>query len=199
MGSPLGPAFEFEPLGGRPVSVQDATAIIDAARAEADAIRAAAHDEGFAAGRAAGLAAATGELGPAATALGDAVRALGEERDRVAAEVEAEAVALAFALAEKVLAGALDASPERVVDVVRGALRRLVERDHVHVLVHPDDLDRVRSATDELVLSLGGIAVLDVQAERRVGRGGALVRTAQGEIDARVETQLERAREVVAG
>jgi len=199
MGSPLGPAFEFEPLGGRPVSVQDATAIIDAARAEADAIRAAAHDEGFAAGRAAGLAAATGELVAAATALGDAVRALGEERDRVAAEVEAEAVALAFALAEKVLAGALDASPERVVDVVRGALRRLVERDHVHVLVHPDDLDRVRGATDELVLSLGGIAVLDVQAERRVGRGGALVRTAQGEIDARVETQLERAREVVAG
>jgi flagellar assembly protein FliH len=127
------------------------------------------------------------------------VRALGDERDRVAAQVEEEAVALAFALAEKVVAGAIEASPEHVVDVVRGALRRLVERDHVHVLVHPDDLDHVRAATEELVRTLGGIAVLDVQAERRVGRGGALVRTGQGEIDARVETQLERAREVVAG
>jgi flagellar biosynthesis/type III secretory pathway protein FliH len=31
-----------------------------------------------------------------------------------------------------------------------------------------------------------------------VGRGGAIVRTAEGEVDASVAVQLERAREVVA-
>ena len=36
------------------------------------------------------------------------------------------------------------------------------------------------------------------QAERRVGRGGCIVRTPVGDVDARVETKLERAREVVA-
>ena len=36
-----------------------------------------------------------------------------------------------------------------------------------------------------------------MQAERRVARGGAIVRTPDGEVDARVETKLERAREVV--
>ena len=37
-----------------------------------------------------------------------------------------------------------------------------------------------------------------MQAERRVARGGCIVRTPVGDIDARVETKLERAREVVA-
>ena len=52
-------------------------------------------------------------------------------------------------------------------------------------------LDRLRS-------ELGGIEQLSVQADRRVDRGGVVARTREGEIDATVEAQLERAREVVA-
>jgi flagellar assembly protein FliH len=37
----------------------------------------------------------------------------------------------------------------------------------------------------------------DVQAERRVHRGGAIVRTVEGEVDATLETKLARAREVL--
>jgi flagellar assembly protein FliH len=87
--------------------------------------------------------------------------------------------------------------PERVVDVVRGALRRLVERGRITLLVHPDDLDIVRDAGDGLVAELGGIEHLDVQAERRVPRGGAIVRTMEGEVDATLTTKLDRAREVL--
>ena len=36
-----------------------------------------------------------------------------------------------------------------------------------------------------------------MQAERRVARGGAIVRTSAGEIDGRLATQLERARETL--
>jgi flagellar assembly protein FliH len=45
--------------------------------------------------------------------------------------------------------------------------------------------------------TLGGIEHCEVQAERRVSRGGAIVRTQDGDVDARVETKLKRAREVV--
>jgi flagellar assembly protein FliH len=46
---------------------------------------------------------------------------------------------------------------------------------------------------------LGGIDSCDVQAERRVSRGGAVVRTVEGEIDATLETKLSRARDVLLG
>jgi len=85
-----------------------------------------------------------------------------------------------------------------VLDVVRGALRRLSERRRVTVLVHPDDLDVVRAAADGFATELGGIEHCEVQAERRLARGGAIVRTDEGQIDASIETQLARARELVA-
>jgi flagellar assembly protein FliH len=84
-----------------------------------------------------------------------------------------------------------------VVEVVRGALRCLVERERVTIQVHPDDLPLVRDAVDGLVQQLGGIEHIEVQEERRVQRGGAIVRSAAGEIDARVATKLDNAREIL--
>jgi flagellar biosynthesis/type III secretory pathway protein FliH len=55
----------------------------------------------------------------------------------------------------------------------------------------------VNEAMTEIAGSLGGIEHVDVQEERRVPRGGAVVRTTVGELDARIATKLERAREAV--
>src|SRR5262249_34826206 len=91
----------------------------------------------------------------------------------------------------------LAVEPERVVDVVRGALRALVERERITVLVNPDDLELVRGAMDALRATLGGIEHCEVQAERRVSRGGCVVRTQDGDVDAGLDTKLARAREVI--
>ena len=88
------------------------------------------------------------------------------------------------ALASKVVGGALSVEPELVIESVTGVLRGIVERDRVTVLVNPDDLEIVREAMDGLQASLGGIDHCVVEAERRVGRGGCLVRTPVGDIDA---------------
>ena len=165
------------------------------AEAEAEMVRAAAQAEGYEAGRAEALAA----LSPALEALQTAVVAAREERIAAADQLEVHSVELALFLAEKVIGGALAVQPDLVVEAVRGALRGIVERERVTVLVHPEDLELVREAMDEMRATLGGIEHCEVQAERRVGRGGAIVRTQDGDVDARVETKLQRAREVVEG
>jgi len=193
--------FSFEALEA-PVIVPaaDDGAVLDPvvgmlarAEAEAEMVRAAAHREGYEAGRAEALAA----LSPALEALQTAVAAAREERIAAADQLEVHGVELALFLSEKILGGALAVEPERVVEAVRGALRGIVERERVTVLVHPADLELVREAMDELRATLGGIEHCEVQAERRVGRGGAIVRTQDGDVDARVETKLQRAREVI--
>ena len=119
-------------------------------------------------------------------------------RPSAAAELERRAVELGLALASKVLAGALSVEPERVLDSVQGALRGIVERERVIIMVNPEDLEIVKGAAEELKATLGGIEHCVIEAERRVGRGGCIVRTPVGDVDARVETKLERASEVVA-
>jgi flagellar assembly protein FliH len=161
--------------------------------AEAEAARAAGHEAGFQAG----LAEAHAHMAAGVAALQAAGQAVEAERERVSAAVETAAVELALRIAEQAIGATIAARPEVVVDVVRGALRRLVERDRVTILVHPEDLELVRAASESLVAELGGMEHCDVQAERRVARGGAIVRTVEGEVDATLATKLSRAREAL--
>jgi flagellar assembly protein FliH len=191
--------FDFETLEtpAPPVAVEDAAdAVMETlaqARADAEQLRESARAEGFAAGRAEAMSA----LEPALAALADAVTAVQAEQVAATERLERSAVELAFALAEKVLAGALAVEPERVIESVRGALRGLVERERITVLVNPVDLELVVAAMDDLRASLGGIEHMVVEAERRVARGGCVVRTQDGDVDAGVDTKLARAREVI--
>ncbi|HEY1597300.1 MAG TPA: FliH/SctL family protein [Thermoleophilaceae bacterium] len=203
--APVG-AFSFdqlppEPAGARPAAGLDPRGMADdfmaAARAEADDLRHAARQQGYEEGYQAGMAAAREELAPATAALGQALTEAQQLRADAADAVEARAVELAIRLAEKVVSGTIEAQPERVVDVVRGALRCLVDRERVTVQVNTLDLELVREAIEPLASTLGGIDNIEVQEDRRVSRGGALVRSAAGEVDANIETKLERAREVL--
>ncbi|HEX6026123.1 MAG TPA: FliH/SctL family protein [Solirubrobacter sp.] len=192
--------FDFEAL--EPVAPplppaeqeQAAVDLLADAQLRAAAIHAEAQAEGYAAGRAEALA----SLEPALAALGAAVEAVRAEQVATAEALERRAVELGLALAAKVVAGALAVEPERVVDAVQGALRGIVERERITVLVNPDDMEIVSEAIEGVRASLGGIEHCVVEAERRVGRGGCIVRTPVGDVDARVETKLERAAEVVS-
>jgi len=183
----LTPVAAPEPAPDLHQAAQKARQLVAAAEAEAERIRSearmAGHAEGFDAGRAESLA----EMAPTVAAVAEVLAGVCELEASHADRVEAEAVELSVRIAEKVVAGVVAVEPSRVLDVVRGALRTMVERERVTVLVHPDDVALLREAMPDL----------DVHEERRVTRGGALLRTAYGEIDATLETKLSRAHEAV--
>jgi len=188
--SAYGP-FELAPLEA--VVVPDEPAGRAAGAPSAETVRQEAFEEGFAAG----VAHAQAQLEGPASAMASAAEQLQAMRGDAAASVEPAAVELALRIAEQALGAWLVVDRAVVVEVVRGALRRLVERDRVLILVNPDDLEVVRDHAARLVGELGGIEHCEVQAERRVRPGGAIVRTAEGEVDATLETKLARAREVL--
>jgi flagellar assembly protein FliH len=191
-------SYDFEQLEPSEPPPRDAAArALAEARAEAEQIREQARAQGHAEGLAAGHADGLAEISSAVGALGEALAGVSSLRDEVAEAVERDAIELALALAEKVLAASLQARPELVVEVVQGALRRLNDRRRITVLVNPGDLQTVKDALGDLQTQANGIELADLQSDQRVGVGGAIVRSAEGELDASVETQLERAREVV--
>ncbi len=192
-------SYDFEQLEPSEAPPRDAAArLLAQAGAEAERIRELARAEGYEHGRAAGIRQSSAEIAAAAAALGEAVGGVEALRAEVAEAAEMDAIELALMLAGKVLAGAFQARPELVVEVVQGALRRLSDRRRVTVLVNPADLDVVRAAIGEMTAQGSGIELCDLQSDERVGAGSAIVRTAEGEVDASVHTQLERAREAIA-
>ena len=201
-------AFRFDQLPPEPAGARGSAAgtdsqsiaeeVLSRARAEADDLRHRARQDGYQEGYAAGMNAAREELGPATTALAQALAELETRRAELADAAEERAVELAIRIAEKIVAGTIELQPERVVDIVRGALRCLVDRERVTVQVNTLDLELVRDSMESMRGGLGGIGHFDVQEDRRVPRGGALVRSAAGEVDATIATKLERVREALA-
>jgi flagellar assembly protein FliH len=192
-------SYAFEQLEPSAPPPRDAAArVIAQAGLEAERIREHARAQGFEAGRAAGYEHGAAEIAAATSALGEAVRGVHALRAEVVEAVEADAIELALSLAGKILAGAFQASPDLVVEVVQGALRRISDRRRITVLVNPADLDAVRAALGELTSQGSGVEICEVRSDERVGAGAVIVRTAEGEVDASVHTQLERAREVVS-
>lgn len=190
-------SYAFEQLEPSQAPPRDAAArLLAQAMADAERIREAARADGYEQGRAAGHADGAAEIARSASALAEAAAAIESLRGEVSDAVEADAIELALALAGKILAGAFQARPELVVEIVQGALRRISDRRRITVLVNPADLEVVRDALGELTAQGSGVELCDLQSDERVAAGSAIVRTAEGEVDASVATQLERAREV---
>jgi flagellar assembly protein FliH len=191
-------SYDFEQLEPSDPLPRDAPArMLAEAAAEAQLIREHARAEGHAEGLTAGRRDGSAEVSAATLALGQALQEIQSLRSATIEAVERDAIELAIEVAGKILAGTLQARPEQVLELAQGALRRISDRRRITVLVNPADLETVRSAIGEIAAQGSGIEFCEVQSEERVGPGGAIVRTAEGEVDASVATQLERVREVV--
>jgi flagellar assembly protein FliH len=188
-------SFPLEQLeASKPPPRDAAERLLAQATLEAQELRDQARAEGFEEGRAAGLEAGSEAIEAAKRTLAEAARDLAELREQTAEAVERDAIELGLALAGKIIPAALLAQPEVVAYAVQGALRRVSGQRALAVLVSPEDLETVRAALGEH--QPGSAEPFDLQADPSVQRGGAIVRTTEGEIDAQVQTQLERAAEV---
>ena len=195
-------SFVFEELeahgeivGAGNTPAERAARIVSDAETQAAEIEADARRTGYEAGYAEGMAQVARELEIPRATFAAAVEAIQAARAEVSDTVERHAVELALAIAERVVGAALDVQPELVCNVVASALRRVVERDRLAIDVNPEDVPVVRAwlaSQSEIA-----IATVEVRDERRVPRGGCVVRTAEGEVDARVGEQLARAGEVL--
>ncbi|HEY7259712.1 MAG TPA: FliH/SctL family protein [Gaiellales bacterium] len=186
--------FEFGTLEAPAHLVIEAGTAEERLRAIAADTHRRAREEGLAEGLAEGRA----RIEAAVDALIEAVNEVRAREEAFLRAAEHSAVELAITIAEKIVAGSVAARPETVLDVVGGALLRTSARHRLVIEVNPEDLQLVSDSAEGLAARLGGVQRLDVVAERRVERGGCIVRTEEGEIDGRIGSQLERVAELLA-
>jgi len=154
--------------------------------------KASAREQGFAEGRQQ-IEAETASLIATLRELVDSAR---NERHTVIEGAEPELVRLAMAIAESVVHQHIALDPSVVVENVRNALTRLVSREVVTLRVNPIDLDMIRQHRDAIVAS-HDVEHLRIVEDQRVDRGGVVLETEAGTIDAKISTQLREARKAL--
>jgi flagellar assembly protein FliH len=182
-------------------------AIVAEAASRSEEFRRRAYDEGHAAGQHDGLAAAQGLIDSRAAklaaeqtherlrtvlpALEALVGSLEVERERWLTVWESAAVRLSAAIAEKIVRRELAQRPELTIEIVREALQLAAGRPQITLRLNPKDLEQLRASEPiRECLSRVGEAVL--LPDDAISRGGCLIETRHGAIDARIETQLLR-------
>lgn len=166
--------------------VEQATARVQEIEAQA---RARGHEEGVAAGRAVGHA----ELEEDVAALRALIAGARKQRKDVIETAEPELVRLAMAVAERVVYDHVAIDPSVVLENVRHALTRLVGREVVTLRVNPADADVLRKHREGTAAS-NDVEHLRIVEDQRVDRGGVVIETESGTIDAKISTQLREAR-----
>lgn len=161
----------------------------------ADGARQAGREEGLAAGLAQGQAAGRAEWDARVAQLDALLAGLHEQLAAGIAGHEDLLVELAFEAVLRILG---EAAPTRagVLAIVRAALQTLPEREGLVVRLAPHDAAAVEALRDELP-RLAGTRGLELVADDRIELGGCLVETAGGGLDARLETQVQRLRELL--
>jgi flagellar assembly protein FliH len=144
------------------------------------------HRDGLAEGRAQGEA----ELDGLRTSLDLVVREVWAHRERLVGEVEPDVVRLALAVAGRVVGELAERDRSLAERMVTEALKRVTARDRLTLRVNPEDLEAVRAKREQWLRLVEGVEHLEVIEDRRVARGGALVTTLDGAVDARWTTQL---------
>jgi flagellar biosynthesis/type III secretory pathway protein FliH len=111
-------------------------------------------------------------------------------------EMEAALIQLALEAAKKLVAG-LEIKVETVEAVVREALKQVQDMSEISIRLHPEDLALLRQHQSPLLEGLPETGPLRFTASTEVTRGGCIIQTRFGLVDALRETKLEQLRKAV--
>jgi flagellar assembly protein FliH len=95
-----------------------------------------------------------------------------------------ELVHLAIAMADRIIRREVKSEPELLLVMARVAIERLGERAGAVVHLHPEDHEAVLQA------AAGRGGSLEIVADPEVERGGCLIRSAVGLVDAGIDAQI---------
>jgi len=164
---------------------EDAKALLEHARAQAEAIVAGAQ-AAFDAERERGYAEGKEQ------ALLDQAEKMIETVGRTVeyfAGVENEMVELVMQAVRKVVEG-FD-SREKVMIVVRNALAVVRNQKHMTLRLHPAEVDVVRARVNELLAAYPGVGYLDIVADPRLQCGACILESEIGMVEASLDGQIE--------
>jgi flagellar assembly protein FliH len=116
---------------------------------------------------------------------------------QVVQEGETALINLALEAAQKFVAG-LPINAELIETVIREAVRQVEDTAEIIIQLHPDDFALLRQHNSPVLEGLPETGPLRFIGSAEVTRGGCIVQTRFGLVDARRETKMEQLRTVLA-
>ena len=105
---------------------------------------------------------------------------------------EKEILDLTFAIAEKIVHHLTGFNERGVKEAVFNALNLAIEKSKIVLSVNPEDYDYIEELRPDLFKKYKELKSITVSSDPSITRGGCFLKTQYADIDAGIETQLEK-------
>ena len=113
-------------------------------------------------------------------------------REAILKHHEKDILDLVFAIAEKIVHFQIRSGATVVKDAILNALKLAGQKGKVVIRVNPEDYDFVENIRPELFTEYKELKSIVVTSDHSISRGGRFLETPGGDVDARIEAQLEQ-------
>ncbi len=168
----------------------EADALKAETEADVDAIRKKAEKEGFDKGREEGFASGKGEVERLIEQLHSMLDRIIEKRNEIIDETESQLVSLVLMISKKVIKVISENQKNVVINNVIQALRKLKSRGEVLIRVNLEDVELTSEHVKDFMRMVENVRSVTVVEDSTVDKGGCIIESDFGEIDARISSQL---------
>lgn len=181
------------PLSGSRLEAPDGSQPHGPSEKTLEDIETEAYIRGFNKGERAGIDAAAEKIESLHAMLAGAIEQLDRVQKQIRQDSEKEVVELALAVSERIVRQELATKRETIVDVVREALKKVDHQQAVVIRLNPADMPFIDASRLQVSDPAGQANSIRVrlEADETIGSGGCFIETESGDVDARIETQLD--------
>lgn len=116
-------------------------------------------------------------------------------KDEIIKQYEKEILDLIFAVAGKIVHHQIEFDESTVKDTILSAMKLSVQKSKIVIRVNPEDYDIVEKLRPDIFTKFNEVKSIIVSSDQSISRGGCFLETPGGDVDARVEAQLEKIRQ----
>ncbi|OEU46828.1 MAG: hypothetical protein BBJ60_09870 [Desulfobacterales bacterium S7086C20] len=177
--------------------VAKAEEIISEAKKKADSIERDAYEKGFAQGEKDGLEIGGKRVDKILEKIEQVLQEVVKYKETFMVKCEKEALDLIRRIAEKVVHGLARVDHEIVRKTIFEAFRLVADCSEVTVRISQEDMDYVKELRPEFFDRINGLKSITMESDPSITPGGCYLETAFGDVDGRLETQLEKIAEAM--
>ncbi|MFZ1081933.1 MAG: FliH/SctL family protein [Candidatus Kryptoniota bacterium] len=131
--------------------------------------------------------------------LNSVTREFSKEVERYNQEFDSAVMKLAIAVAKRIVAREINIDEGAVLARSREAIRKIAGVDKIKIHVNPSDEEYIREHRNELMSYADSVKEIAIEGDNKVERGGCIIESDLGNIDARISTQFELVEEALLG
>ena len=168
----------------------EAAQIVAEAQAQHDKIVSEARNEGFEQGHQEGYEKGAAEVDRLIERMHKILEAVMQRREEILQDTESQIVELVILMARKVIKILSENQKNVIMANTVAALRKVKTRGNVTLRVNIEDVKLTTAHADEFIQHVENVQGITVQEDSAVEKGGCIVETDFGAIDARISSQL---------